>query len=55
MQKVQHMYKKDRRVIVKKNRRLKIIKDIHEGKAIIRFTVIHYQTFVLLFNPILSE
>ena len=49
------MYKKGRRVIVEKNHQLEIIKDIHEGKAIITLTIIHYQTFIICFNPILLE
>ena len=51
----QLIYKKDRRVIVEKNRQLEIIKDIHEGKAIITLTIIHYQAFIICFNSILSE
>ena len=45
---------KDRRVIMK-NRQLEIIKDIHEGKAIITLTTIPYQVFIICFNPILLE
>ena len=51
----QLMYKKDRRVIDEKNCQLEIIKDIHEGKAIIALTIIHYQAFTICFNPILLE
>ena len=49
------MYKKDRRVIDEKNRQLEIIKDIHKGKIIMALIIIHYQAFVICFNPILSE
>ena len=49
------MYKKDRRVTVEKNCQLEIVRDIHESKAIIAVTVIHYQAFIICFNPILLE
>ena len=49
------MYKEERRVIVEKNRQFEIIKDIHQGKAIITLTIIHYQAFIICFNPILLE
>ena len=49
------MYKKDRTVTVEKNCQFEIIRDIHESKAIIAVTVIHYQAFIICFNPILLE
>ena len=49
------MYKKDRTVTVEKNCQFEIIRDIHESKAIIAVTVIHYQAFAICFNPILLE
>ena len=50
------MYKRDRRVADDRNCQLEIIiKDIHEGKAIITLTFIHYQAFIIGFNPILLE
>ena len=46
------MYKKNRRVMDEKNCQLEIIKGIHEGKAIITSTIIHYQAFIIPFNPL---
>ena len=40
------MYKKDRRVIDEKNRQLETIKDIHERRAKITLTIIHYQALL---------
>ena len=49
----QLMYKKDRSVIVEKNRQSEIMKHNHESKAKTTLTIIHYQAFIICFNPIL--
>ena len=49
------MYKKDRSVIIEKNRQSEIMKHNHESKTKTTLTIIHYQAFIICFNPILWE
>ena len=49
------MCKNDCRVIAEKNCQLEIIKDIHEGKAIITLKIIHAEAIIICFNSTLLE
>ena len=49
------MCKKGGRVIAEKNCQLEIIKDIHEGKAIITLKIIHAEAIIICFNSVLLE
>ena len=41
---------KARKVIVEVNLQLEIMKDIHEGIAVVALTIIHWQTFFFIFE-----